>query len=259
METFEFDGEKYKHSSKHQKEWGRDLISQLSLSGNETILDMGCGDGILTEQLSEFVPKGKVIGIDASVGMIETAKKIKKDNLEFWHMDINKMSFVNQFDVIFSNATLHWIKDHNRLLRISIQALTKGGIILWDFAGDGNCSNFFEIVRSKIAEEKYMPYFKNFEWPWFMPSKSQYEKLIADVGFSHISISEVNRDRFFPSSSDMIKWIDQPSIVPFIKYLPEKLKDTFRQEVIEEMLRKTQQKNGTCFETFRRIKVYAVK
>lgn len=259
METFEFNGEEYKQSSKHQKEWGRDLISQLSLKGNETILDIGCGDGVLTEQLTEFVPKGKVIGIDASVGMIETARKIQKDNLEFLQMDINKMSFVNQFDVIFSNATLHWIKNHERLLEKSIIALKKGGIILWDFAGNDNCSNFFEVVRSKIAEEKYIPYFKDFEWPWFMPSKSQYEKLMADVGFSYVSISEVNRDRFFPSSSEMIKWIDQPSIVPFIKYLPEKLKNTFRQEVIEEMLRKTQQKNGTCFETFRRIKVYAVK
>lgn len=259
METFEFDGEKYKQSSKHQKEWGRELLSQLSLRGNETILDMGCGDGILTEQLSELVPKGKVIGIDASVGMIETAKRIKKDNLEFLQMDINKMSFTNQFDVIFSNAALHWIKDHNGLLKNSILALTKGGTILWDLAGAGNCSNFFEIIRSKIAEEKYMSYFKDFEWPWFMPSKSQYEKLMTGVGFSYVLISEVNRDRFFSSSSEMIKWIDQPSIVPFIKYLPEELKNTFRQEVIEEMLRKTQQKNGTYFETFHRIRVYAVK
>ena len=58
-----------------KKNGEKELISQLALKGDETILDLGCGDGILTEQLSSFVPNGKVIGIDASTGMIETAKE----------------------------------------------------------------------------------------------------------------------------------------------------------------------------------------
>ena len=58
MNTFEFDGEKYKKASKHQKEWGNSLISELSLNGNEQILDLGCGDGSLTEQLAQLVPNG---------------------------------------------------------------------------------------------------------------------------------------------------------------------------------------------------------
>ena len=107
MNTFEFDGEKYKTASIHQKEWGENLISQLSLQGHERILDLGCGDGVLTEQLSSIVSEGKVKGIDASIGMIKTAQKIKKDNLEFVQMDINAMNFTNEFDVIFSNAALH--------------------------------------------------------------------------------------------------------------------------------------------------------
>ena len=61
MNTFEFDGEKYKKASKHQKEWGNSLISELSLNGNEQILDLGCGDGSLTEQLAQLVPNGKDI------------------------------------------------------------------------------------------------------------------------------------------------------------------------------------------------------
>lgn len=53
MHTFEFDVEKYKKASKHQKEWANSLIRELSLNGNETILDLGCGDGSLTEQLAQ--------------------------------------------------------------------------------------------------------------------------------------------------------------------------------------------------------------
>lgn len=259
MNTFEFDGEKYKTASTHQKEWGENLISQLSLQGHEMILDLGCGDGVLTEQLSSIVSEGKVKGIDASIGMIKTAQKIKKDNLEFVQMDINTMNFINEFDVIFSNAALHWIKNHQQLLHNSYEALKTGGVILWDFGGEGNCANFFAVIRRKIFEDKYVEFFKDFEWPWFMPSKFQYGKIISKIGFSDYVITEINRDRYFSNADEMIKWIEQPSIIPFIKCVPDRLKNTFRKEIIEEMLAKTQQPDGTCFETFRRLQVFAKK
>lgn len=257
MNTFEFDGEKYKKASKHQKEWGNGLIAELTLSGNEEILDLGCGDGVLTEQLSQLVPNGKVLGIDTSEGMIATAKNRGKSNLEFMQMDINNMNFQNMFDIIFSNAALHWVKNHEKLLLNSFNALKRNGVLLWDFAGNGNCSNFYEVVREKIKNEKYKQYFSDFEWPWYMPAKDDYEKIIASVGFSSYNITEVNRDRFFSSADEMIKWIDQPSIVPFINVIPEEIKMEFRDDVINSMLKKTLQSNGTCFETFRRIHVKA--
>ena len=259
MNTFEFDGNKYKQASKPQKEWGYDLISELSLKGNEAALDLGCGDGVLTEQLALLVPYGKVLGIDASISMIETAETISRDNLTFSHLDINEMNFENDFDFVFSNAALHWIKDHERLLQNVYKALKAHGKILWYFGGSGICSNFLDVMRRKIQENAYAEYFTDFEWPWFMPSKPQYEELISTIGFSACTIEEVNRDRNFANASEIIQWIDQPSIVPFIEYIPKELKETFRQEIIEEMLTRTRQPDGTYFETFRRIKVYAQK
>lgn len=123
MGTYEFDGEKYKKASKHQKEWGNRLISGLELNGDETILDLGCGDGVLTDQLSELTPHGSVLGIDSSLGMIETAKKLSRESLEFIQMDVNFMNFNEEFDLIFSNAALHWIIDHKNLLERSYKAL----------------------------------------------------------------------------------------------------------------------------------------
>ncbi|HJD45874.1 MAG TPA: class I SAM-dependent methyltransferase [Candidatus Mediterraneibacter norfolkensis] len=110
MNTFEFDGEKYKKASRHQKEWGNSLISELSLNGNEAILDLGCGDGGLTEQLAQLVPDGKVLGIDSSAGMIAVAQNRHKSNLKFMKMDINMIDFRNKFDVIFSgkNIAVRW-------------------------------------------------------------------------------------------------------------------------------------------------------
>lgn len=259
MGTFEFDGEKYKKASKHQKEWGNGLISELSLNGDETILDLGCGDGALTEQLAQFVPNGTVLGIDASAGMIATAQKRVMRNLTFEQMDINGIDFQNKFDVIFSNAALHWVIDHKKLLKNVFRALKDGGVILWDFAGEGNCSNFFDVVREKMQSNKYKQYFKNFEWPWYMPGKEEYAQIVAGSGFSRYAITEVNRDRFFPNAEEMIRWIDQPSIVPFISCIPSERKAEFRDDTIESMLIRTLQPDGTCFETFRRIHITAEK
>ena len=64
----EFDGKKYTAASTHQKEWGAKLIHELSISGTEKILDLGCGDGALTAQLAALTPQGAVLGIDASYG-----------------------------------------------------------------------------------------------------------------------------------------------------------------------------------------------
>lgn len=259
MATYEFDGDKYKKASKHQKEWGNNLISQLHLCGEETVLDLGCGDGILSEQISKLVPNGRVVGIDASNGMLQTAKKLERDNLSFVHMDINDMDYSNEFDIIFSNAALHWVLDHSLLLNNSFRALKQGGSIHWNFAGDGTCAAFYDVVRQKMKLPQFASYFHNFTWPWFMPSKNQYMALIEPVGFSDIKIVEENKDRYFSDADEMIKWIDQPSIVPFIKYLPDGIEEAFRQDVIQSMIERTQQKDGTFFETFRRINVTAKK
>ena len=259
MNNYEFDGEKYKQASKHQKEWGNRLISELKFVGNESVLDLGCGDGVLTEQLSSLVPNGKVTGIDASLGMIETAMKHKKDNLLFIYMDINALAFHNEFDIIFSNATLHWIKNHESLLKNCLIALKANGLIRWNFAGDGNCSNFYEIVKTVMIENDYKHFFSNFEWPWFMPTKAEYEILLANAGFSKFQIKFENADRYFADSDEMIKWIDQPSIVPFLKMLPDKIKSNFRDAVVERMIKTTQKPDGRCFETFKRIDITAAK
>ena len=169
------------------------------------------------------------------------------------------MGFKNEFDIIYSNAALHWVKNHNRLLEKSYAALKNQGVILWEFGGDGNCSNFFNVVRNKIKEDKYVQYFSDFEWPWFMPTKIQYEELISSIGFTAITVEEINKDKYFSSSDAIINWIDQPSIVPFLEQVPHELKTSIRDEIIKEMLNRTQQQDGTYFETFRRIKVYAEK
>lgn len=259
MGNFEFDGHKYKEASTHQKEWGTKIISGLSFIGTESVLDLGCGDGVLTKQLSMLVQNGKVLGIDASAGMIKTAKELEGTNLSFACQDINEIKFNNEFDVIFSNAALHWIKDHNKLIDNCLKALRLNGLIRFNFAGDGNCANFYDVIRQVINVSDYSEYFKTFEWPWYMPRIDEYTKLMNQYIFKELNIWEENADRYFKNADEMIKWIDQPSIVPFLGLIPEEKKKGFRNEVINQMVRKTIQPDGTCFETFRRVNLMARK
>jgi trans-aconitate methyltransferase len=256
---YEFDGKKYEKASAHQKEWGQKLIHEINVSGTEHILDLGCGDGALSAQLAELVPRGKVLGIDASQGMIETAKKYRAGNLRFELMDINQLNFENEFDIVFSNATLHWIKDHDALLEKVRRSLRNDGVLRFNFAGDGNCSHFFNVIRDAMCHPLFKQYFTQYVWPWYMPKTEEYEALVRPFPFRDARVWAENADRFFSDENEMIKWIDQPSLVPFLKHVKDGDKQIFRNWVIERMVQRTCQADGTCFETFRRINVFAKK
>ena len=257
--THEFDGRKYGQASAHQKEWGARLIEELELQGNESVLDLGCGDGTLTAQIAELLPRGRVVGIDASRGMIDAARSKVRENLSFAHMDINDLDFSAEFDVIFSNATLHWVKDHRRLYQRVGKSLRDNGRIRLNFAGDGNCSNFLRVVREAMSEKDFAACFADFPWPWYMPTIDEYATLVKSTGLTDVKVWGENADRFFPDVNTMIRWIDQPSIVPFLACVPDQQKSAFREFVVGRTIEETKQDDGRCFETFRRVNVYARK
>jgi len=255
----EFDGQRYRQTSAHQKEWGSRLISELALRGDESILDIGCGDGILTAQLADRVHRGNVTGIDASVGMIETARTNQRPNLSFVRLDINATEYSAAFDLVFSNATLHWIKDHTKLLRLLHCSLKDGGALRVNFAADGNCQTWFRVARELIASDEFSGEFAGFDWPWFMPAVDDYQRLLADSPFTDFKVWGENADRYFPNGEAMLGWLDHPSIVPFKRHLNANLADRFHKLAAVRMIELTRQSDGTCFETFRRINVSARK
>lgn len=257
--SFGFDGEKYRAASTHQKEWGSKLIAELDLVGMEHVLDLGSGDGILTAQIASLVPRGQAVGVDSSRSMIEVAKRHTQPNLRFELLDINELEYEAEFDVVFSNATLHWVKDHHRLLGRVFTALKPGGVVRLNFAADGNCSTFNHIVQELMVSDRYVGHFRGFEWPWYMPKLEDYQALASQFEFRELKVWGENADRLFADSEAMILWINQPSLVPFLPCVPEPEREGFRKEVIEQMVKATEQRDGKCFEMFRRVNLYAKK
>jgi len=254
-----FDGRRYEESSQHQRGWGNKLINELKLKGNEKILDLGCGNGLTTRELAERVPEGKVVGVEWSDSMLETAETHKTENMEFMLLDINKISFNCEFDVVFSNATLHWILDHEKLLENIYSAMKYGGFMRVQFGADGNCPNFIETSKEVIEFYEFKKYFKNFVWPWYMPKINEYGKLLSKTGFKNYNAWGENIEHYFPDEKTMIGWIEQPSIIPFLAVLPKDLKDLFKGMVVEKMIKRTKQADEKYHEIFSRINVYAEK
>jgi trans-aconitate methyltransferase len=254
-----FDGEQYAKASTHQKLWGSQLIAELALRGDERILDLGCGDGVLTAALAERVPRGEVVGIDAAPSMLDKARKTfgHVENLRFERMAMEDLDFHDEFDVVFSNAAMHWVHDHARLLAAIRRALRPGGLVRLNFGGEGNCATLNRVLQDAMAESRFAPFFADFVWPWFMPGVEAYRETMAAAGFAESRVWSENADRFFPDAEVMIRWIDQPCLVPFLPCLPEADRPAFRDAVIENMIAACRQEDGRCFETFTRLNVLA--
>ncbi|MBW2238517.1 MAG: hypothetical protein JRF39_05675 [Deltaproteobacteria bacterium] len=90
-----------------------------------------------------------------------------------------------------------------------------------------------------------------------MPSIDEYRDLVNKSDLKDSKVWGENADRYFPDTETMIGWVDQPSLVPFLACIPESHKADFREYVVGEMIRETKQADGQCFETFRRINLFA--
>lgn len=130
---YEWDARAYERHSEGQLKWALELMDKINWTGRESVIDLGCGDGKVTARLAGRVPRGRVLGIDSAPPMIDLA--VKKyppsayPNLAFRKMDVRDLDFQEEFDVAFSNAALHWVKDQRNVLIRVAKALRPGGRI----------------------------------------------------------------------------------------------------------------------------------
>ncbi|MEW5733662.1 MAG: methyltransferase domain-containing protein [Thermodesulfobacteriota bacterium] len=263
MPEFHFDGEKYRASSAPMRSWGRSALSDLAFSGDERVVDLGCGSGELASEMADRVPQGKVLGLDANESMIRAAReKHQKPNLSFAVSDIRELALLNEVDLFFSNATLHWIKEHDRLLAALYRGLAPGGRARLSFAGRGNCPHFFAIVKDISAAAPFAPAFAGFVWPWYTPGPEEYREKVSRLPFSSARVWEETISQDFPEEKALLGWLDQPALVPFQTHLAKRapeLSAGFRKQAAERMTQVSRQADGSFRETFIRIHALLVK
>ena len=174
------------------------VIELLNPRKGEKILDIGCGDGELTQQLKE---KGcLVIGIDSSPSMVESTKN---RGIEAYVIDGQTIDFQNQFDAVFSNAALHWLTQPERVIKGVYLSLKPNGRFVAEFGGYGNIATLLKAMQEVFRENTGFGEFKN---PWFFPSVAEYKTLLEKQGFKINSIELIPRPT--PLKSGVEKWLE---------------------------------------------------
>lgn len=151
------------YDNKHDfvSEYGKGLLEFVPKNKNQRILDLGCGTGTLTAQLSNLADT--IIGVDSSVNMIEKAKEQYTD-IQFMVCDALALPFEKQFDVVFSNAVFHWIGDHNALLKQVYKVLKPNGLLVCEFGANGNVVTIENAFMNACQDFGYK-YTSKFNFP----------------------------------------------------------------------------------------------
>jgi trans-aconitate methyltransferase len=231
----------YAANSVVQQTWARELIAKLNLRGDEHILDVGCGDGKVTAEIAHALPDGLVVGIDASPQMIAFAKKTfpakKNPNLKFQVMDARKIKFARQFDLIFSNAALHWVDDHEKILRGASAVLKPGGRLVVSCGGKGNAQDVFVALRPEMRLKRWREFFRQMPTPYFFHAPGDYKRWLPKFGFKIQKLKLAPKDATYEGADGFATWL-RTTWIPYVQRVPEILREEFIAAVTQRYLAK---------------------
>jgi trans-aconitate methyltransferase len=239
--TLKWNAAAYAANSFVQQSWARELIAKLNLRGDESVLDLGCGDGKVTAEVARAVPNGFVFGTDASPQMIAFAKKTfpAKDipNLKFQVMDARKIKSASQFDAVFSNAALHWVDDHEKILRGAASVLKSGGRLAVSYGGKGNAQDVFVALRPEMRLKRWREFFRKMPTPYFFYAPDDYKKWLPKFGFKIQKLKLAPKDAAYDGAEGFATWL-RTTWIPYVQRVPESLREEFIAAVTQRYVAK---------------------
>ncbi|TET33512.1 class I SAM-dependent methyltransferase [Candidatus Dependentiae bacterium] len=230
MSKKDWDAQQYKEHSEPQQEGGQAIIAHYPFRGDEVVLDIGCGDGRTTAEIAAKLPDGNVIGIDPSPAMITEAQKsfLSVQNLSFIQASAEDFAFDFQFDLIVSFFALHYVVDHQTVLKKIYSALKPGGVFIVVMAG-GDQPEVAEV----FAREKWKALISEQEMVWGAKTEGEYRPLLEQGGFEIIETVTQSASRLYDSKEDLLNWA--LVWVPYVTGLDEEKSLQFSQEIVENI------------------------
>lgn len=218
--TQTWDPRQYARNARFVSDSGRDLIEWLDPGPGERVLDLGCGDGALTEQLAA---RGcVVVGVDSSPEQVAAARARGIDARVARAEDL---LFEGEFDAVFSNAVLHWIRDVPAVLGSVHRALRPGGRFVADMGGAGNVRSVRSAMHAALRRRSVDPSAVD---PWIFPTEAEYRGHLEAAGFRVERIEHFARPTELPG--DLSDWIETFAR-PFLAALPIAERRSFIDEV----------------------------
>ncbi|MCU0568661.1 MAG: methyltransferase domain-containing protein [Oculatellaceae cyanobacterium Prado106] len=231
--------EDYARNSDAQLKWARELRQNLSLQGNESVLDVGCGDGKITADFAVTLVDGRVVGVDSSPEMIAYATRAygaeQFPNLAFACVDARALHFEDEFDLCFSNAALHWVEDHLAVLRGIGRSLHPQGRLIISCGGQGNAAEVLQVFAELISREPWQRYFDDFRNPYFFYGTQDYATWLHQAGFQINRLELVPKTMTHVGQAGLAGWI-RTTWMPFTEQVPEVERDRFIADFTETYL-----------------------
>jgi|SRR5680860_45317 len=213
-----------------------DLVNRIPINNPKKIIDVGCGPGNSTEVLAKKFPNSYILGIDSSENMISTAKK-NYPNFEFKVLDAstNLLALENDFDIVFSNACIQWIPNHNQLLENMLGLLKKGGVLAVQTP-----MNYDEPIHQIIGEisqsEKWREYLPDARI-FFNLTQSDYFDVLSHLS-ANFSMWETIYCHVMKSHNDILEWYRGTGLRPYLALLNDNKKDEFEADILEHIVRR---------------------
>lgn len=232
--------------------YGNDLIELLAAKKDEKVLDLGCGTGDLAKKLHDIGVD--VIGVDQSENMVSEALK-KYPAVQFSVGDATDLGYENEFDAVFSNATLHWIKQPKQVLNCVYKSLKVGGRFVAEFGGKGNVQIITKEIIHQWQEAGFD--FNDKQFPWYFPSIGEYATLMEESGFAVTFMQHFERPTPLDGDDGLRNWIKMFCGTMF-KHSTEEEVDSIITKV-ENNLKNVLYKDGSWIADYKRIRVIGVK
>lgn len=241
----------YKNQFSFVSQYGEDVISLITAKEKSFVIDLGCGNGALTQKLTE---KGyKVIGIDASEDMISLAKS-EYPNLNFRPEDALSFKLPQKADVIFSNAVFHWIDKDNqeKLIENISHNLNYGGELVCEFGGYG-CGEMVHSTLEKCFNKRNLEY----HHPFYFPTIGEYAPILEKYGLQTEYATLFERPTVQKSDDGLREWINM-----FVKKPFEGIDDNVKSDILDEtndILKNSLFIDGKWYIDYVRIRIRARK
>jgi len=214
--------ERYVTNASFVAELGSPVVELLAPRAGERILDLGCGEGALSERIA--AAGAVVVGVDAAPDMVAAARR---RGLDARLLEAEGLTFEEEFDAVFSNAALHWMRRPDEVIARVRRALRPGGRFVGEFGGHGNVAAIRVALVAVLARRGLEGAALS---PWYHPTADEYREKLEAAGFVTESIALIPRPT--PLPTDLGGWLDTFGESFFTSLAPED-RSRARQEVVD--------------------------
>ncbi len=237
-QSHEWDSTTYHQLSQPQFGWGAKVLARLPLRGDETVLDVGCGTGRLTAELLQRLATGRVIAVDLSWNMLQSARAHLlprfSEHINFVQADMQDLPLSCAVEGVFSTAAFHWAPDHHRLFAGLFRALVTGGWLEAQCGGGPNLARVRAHAKALIATPEFKAYFSGWNPPWEYADGETTAGRLRRAGFVEVKTWLEPSPQQFPGPAEFSRYL---GTVTFHRHLERLPAPELREQFLDRMAR----------------------